>query len=319
MNDGFTVCIVGLGLMGGSLALALRQASDSPAQGNGSYTTDHGSCSTDHGSRTTHHVPPIAFHASRITGVSRSPETRAMARASGAVDAIMPDLAAGVADADVVVLATPVRTILRQLSEIGRHARPGALILDLGSTKTAICAAMADLPAGLQPVGGHPMCGKETAGFAAAEAGLFHNRPFVLCPLPRTAPAALATATGLAHAICSRPIVLDPATHDRAVAAISHLPYAVSVALVNAVAAADDPLAWSMAASGFRDTSRLAASDVEMMLDILLTNRAAALDWLGVFQGQLADLKEALLVQDETALRARLAEAQARRAGMRLG
>ncbi len=296
MNDGFTICIVGLGLMGGSFAFALRQAPDPPAQ---------------------LHASRFTLHGSRLIGVSRNAETLAAALASGAVDAVTSDLAAGVADADVIVLATPARTIVRQLPIVGAHARPGALILDLGSTKAEICAAMADLPAGLQPVGGHPMCGKEVAGFAAAEAGLFRNRPFVLCPLPRTAADALETATHLATAIGGRPIVLDPAVHDRAVAAISHLPYAVSVALVNAVAAADDPLAWSLAASGFRDTSRLAASDVEMMLDILLTNRAVVLDWLGAFQAQLADLKLALLGRDETALRQQLAAAQARRAGMK--
>jgi prephenate dehydrogenase len=294
--DGFTVTIVGLGLMGGSLALALRQAPDLSAQ-------LHAPC-------TTHHAP-------RLIGVSRSAETLAAALASGAVDAVTADLADGVAQADVIVLATPVRTTLRLLPDVGRHARPGALIFDLGSTKAAICAAMADLPAGLQPVGGHPMCGKEVAGFAAADAGLFRDRPFVLCPLPRTAADALEAATHLARAVGSRPIVLDPAVHDRAVAAISHLPYAISVALVNAVAAADNPLAWSLTASGFRDTSRLAGSDVEMMLDILLTNRAAVLDWLGAFQTHLADLKLALLDQDETALRGQLAAAQTRRAGMK--
>ncbi|MCX6028752.1 MAG: prephenate dehydrogenase [Chloroflexi bacterium] len=296
MTAPITICIVGLGLMGGSLALALRQASVTTAQQDAAR---------------------ITLHASRITGVSRRAETLAAALASGAVDAVTSDLAAGVADADVVVLATPGRTILRQLPQVGRHAKTGALILDLGSTKAEICAAMADLPAGLQPVGGHPMCGKEIAGFAAAEAGLFRDRPFVLCPLPRTAAAALEQARLLACAVGARPIVLDPATHDRAAAAISHLPYAVSVALVNAVAAADDPLAWSLAASGFRDTSRLAASDVEMMLDILLTNREAVLDWLDAFAGQLAALRAALSAHDEDALRSQLTAAQARRTGMK--
>jgi prephenate dehydrogenase len=302
-SDGFSVTIVGLGLMGGSLALALRQAADASARQVEQQITDHGSRIT----------PPI----SRIMGVSRSPATLAAAQASAAFDAVTADLAVGVAGADVIVLATPVRTILRQLPEVGRYARPGALILDLGSAKTAICAAMAELPAGLQPVGGHPMCGKELAGFAAAEAGLYRERTFVLCPLPRTATGALETAIGLARAIGSRPLVLDPAAHDRAVASISHLPYAVSVALVNAVAAPNDPLAWTLAASGFRDTSRLAASDVEMMLDILLANRPAVLAALNAFQEQLAGLKSTLLTGDEAALRVHLSTAQARRAGMR--
>lgn len=277
--------------MGGSLALALRS----------------------HVERS--NVP--TFNVQRIVGVSRSKETLAAARASGAVDVATADLAEGVAEADVIVLATPVRTILQMLPQVGRHARPGALVIDMGSSKARICAAMADLPAGLQPVGGHPMCGKEIAGFAAAEAGLYRNRPFVLCPLERTAPAALQTACALAQAAGARVMVLDPHAHDRAVAAISHLPYAVAASLVAAVEAGGDELAWTLAASGFRDTTRVAASDVDMMLDILLTNRVALLDQLDAFNIQLAILRAALADGDEATLHAFLSAARARRAGMR--
>jgi prephenate dehydrogenase len=282
----FSICIVGLGLMGGSLALALR---DQPA--------------------------PAALPIARIVGVSRSQAT--LDAALAAVDVATTDLAAGVAEADLIVLAAPVRTILRLLPEVGRAARPGVLVLDMGSSKAQICAAMADLPAGLQPVGAHPMCGKEIAGFAAAEAGLYRDRTFVLCPLPRTAPAALETARSLALAVGGRPLVIEPAAHDRAVAAISHLPYAVAATVVGTVAAADDPLAWRLAASGFRDTTRVAASDVAMMLDTLLTNRAAVLAWVDEFAAQWAALRAELAAEDEVALRTRLAAAQARRAGMR--
>lgn len=286
MSNKTTVTIIGLGLMGGSLALALREAEGSTG--------------------------PL-----RIIGVGRNPATLEAALTARATDAGTTDLAEGVRQADIVVLAAPVRAILRQIPEVGRHARPGALVLDLGSTKAQICAALAELPDGLQPVGGHPMCGKEVGGFAAAEAGLYRGKTFVLCPLPRTAPDALDRAAALVTAIGARPVIADPAAHDRAAAAISHLPYAAAVALVNAVAAAGDPLAWQLAASGFRDTTRLAASDVDMMLDILLTNRPAVLEWLGELQGQLADLKLALITGDEAALRAQLAAAQARREGLK--
>jgi prephenate dehydrogenase len=282
-----SICIVGLGLMGGSLALALRVDSASDI-----------------------------FPIGHIAGVSRRQATLDAALAAGAVDAATTDLAAGVAEADLIVLAAPVRTILRLLPEVGRHARPGALVMDMGSSKAQICATMADLPAGLQPVGAHPMCGKETAGFAAADAELYRGRPFVLCPLARTAPAALDTVRALAAAVGGRPLVIAPAAHDRAVAAISHLPYAVAISLVAAVEASGDPLAWALAASGFRDTTRVAASDVDMMLDILLTNRPAVLDWVDAFAGQLTALRDALAAEDEAALRTRLAAAQARRAGM---
>ena len=291
--------IIGLGLMGGSLALALRRAG----------------------------------WASPITGVARRPETLAAARSAGAIDRGAADLASAPLDeADVIVLATPVRTLLRQLPAVGRLARPGAVILDLGSTKAEVCAEMARLPEGLQPVGGHPMCGKETGGFAAAEAGLFEGMNFVLCPLPRTSAAALATATSLAEAIGARVRVLDPVRHDRAVAAISHLPYLAAAGLVNAAASGaatcggatggagtggDGSLALSLAASGFRDTTRVAASDVDMMLDILLTNRAAVLEWLEAYAGQLAALEALLRDDDEAGLRDLLAAARETRHRMK--
>jgi len=283
------VAIIGLGLMGGSLALALRRSG----------------------------------WASRITAVARRPETLAAARAASAIDGCGADLASVPLDeADVIVLATPVRTLLRQLPEVGRLARPGAVILDLGSTKAAICAEMERLPEGLQPVGGHPMCGKETGGFAAAEAGLFEGMTFVLCPLPRTSAAALATARSMAEATGARVRVLDPVQHDRAVAAISHLPYLAAAGLVNAVTSGattggGDSLALSLAASGFRDTTRVAASDVDMMLDILLTNHAAVLEWLEAYAGQLAALATLLRSGDEPSLRDRLARARETRRGIK--
>jgi prephenate dehydrogenase len=284
-DDGFTICIVGLGLMGGSLALAW-QAAGAP------------------------------WH---VIGVDRSTETLAAAQAGGALAAATIDLAAGVTGADVVVLATPVRTILRLLPEVGRYARPGTLVLDLGSSKVEICAALAELPAGLEPIGGHPMCGREQAGFMAADAKLYRDRPFVLCPLPRTSPDARAQAQRLIMAAGARPLLADPAAHDAAVAAISHLPYAAATALVSAVADSGTVLAWSLAASGFRDTTRVAASNVDVMLDALLTNQHAVLDGLAGLAAQLEFLRAALAAGDEVTLRAYLANAQTRRAAWHPG
>jgi prephenate dehydrogenase len=274
------LCIIGLGLMGGSLAMALKAAG----------------------------------WAQPITGVSRSADTLAAAQRMGVIDAGTPDLAEGVKGAGAVILATPVRTLLRQIPEVGRHAGRGTLVLDMGSTKTEVCASLDRLPAGIEPVGGHPMCGKETAGFAAADAALYRGKTFVLCPLPRTGHDALKRAREIAEAVGSQVVVLDPASHDRAVAAISHLPYLAAAALVNTVTTGNDPLAWALAASGFRDTTRVAASDVDMMLDILLTNREAILGWLGGYALKLAVLQQALSTEDEAALRAYLSEAQAMRA-----
>ena len=275
------VVIVGLGLMGGSLGLALR-----------------------------------ARRACReVVGVARRPETVEAALQMGAVDRATTDLAQGVAGADMVILATPVRTILRQIPLLGDLLSPPCVLLDLGSTKSAICRTMALLPDGLQPIGGHPMCGKEVAGIEAAEATLYEDKVFVLTPLPRTGPRAVALAVALATAVGSRVLFLEPERHDRLVAAISHLPYLLSSALVATAEEVSrrDEAVWKVAASGFRDTSRLAASDVTMMLDILLTNREAVLATVETFRKHLRDLAERLEVGDEAGLRALLEAAYARR------
>jgi prephenate dehydrogenase len=189
----------------------------------------------------------------------------------------------------------------------------------MGSTKSDICAAMSSLPAGVQPVGGHPMCGKETAGFEAAECGLYRNATWVLSPLLRTSPEALALAAELAQAVGARPVVLAAERHDRLVASISHLPFLLASALTAAVAdvGADDPTVWELAAGGFRDTSRVAASDTQMFLDILLTNRAAVLEQIDSFDRHLHEVRDLLEDADEARLRAKLSASQRARAEWR--
>lgn len=262
LSRDLTVTIVGLGLMGGSLALALRRYADRP----------------------------------RLVAVVRSPERVPEVEARDVVDAVTTDLIAATQDADLVVLATPVRTIVRHIRMIGPHLKPGAVVLDLGSTKTAICQALAALPDHVQPVGGHPMCGKEVSGLEHAEATLYEGATFVLCPLPRTADWALALCQDLVARLGARPLILDPERHDRLVAAISHLPYLLAVALVGTAhrVGAEDPTVWKVAASGFRDTSRLASSEVKMMLDILMTNRNAVLDMIERYTEELATLARLL-------------------------
>ena len=272
------VTVVGLGLMGASLCLDLTRG-----------------------------------HLCReVRGVARRTDVVLEAFFSGAVDEATNDLHTGVQGADVVLLATPVRTIVATLRELGPYLWPGTLVMDMGSTKAEICAAMAALPPGVQPVGGHPMCGKETAGFAAAEPGLYVDAPWVLAPLARTDPAALTLAAELAQAVGARPVVLAPERHDRLVAAVSHLPFLLASALVHAVAQAgdDDPQVWKLAAGGFRDTSRVAASDTRMFLDILFTNRAAVLEQLDAFACHLGEVRRLLAAGDEAALERKLAQSQ---------
>jgi prephenate dehydrogenase len=277
------VTVVGLGLMGGSLVAALK--------------TNH------------------ACH--EVIGVARREATVAAALERAMIDHGTCDLAAGVGSADVVVLATPVRVILAQLAEIGPLLPPGCLLMDLGSTKAQIVAAMNRLPPHIQPLGGHPMGGKETSGLAAAEPDLYQGQVFVLTPLPRTSPEALALGWALAEAVGARPLVLEAEQHDRLAAAVSHLPYLLACALMGmAGELGQDDTLWQLAASGFRDTSRLAASNVTMMLDILLTNRSPTLAALAVFERELAELTHLLETGDEVGLRTALNEVAERRRKM---
>ncbi|HUW09944.1 MAG TPA: prephenate dehydrogenase/arogenate dehydrogenase family protein, partial [Anaerolineae bacterium] len=220
------VTVVGLGLMGGSLAGALS-----------------GKCRS-------------------VVGVARRSETIEHALAHDLIDRGTADLAEGVRQADVVVLATPVRVIMRQLPEIAPLLPPGCLLMDMGSTKLDILAEMDRLPDHVQPLGGHPMCGKEVSGIEEADTSLFLGRTFILTPLARTSPEALALGWSLAEAVGGYPLILEPQRQDRLIATLSHLPYLLACGLVATADAttSPDPAAWKIVAGGFRDTSRVAGS-----------------------------------------------------------
>ena len=267
-----TVAIAGLGLMGGSLAGALR-----------------GKCQA-------------------VVGVARRSESIDIGLADSLIDRGTTKMEDGLRGADIVVLATPARVILQQLVELGPLLPDGCLLMDLGSTKAQIVDAMAVLPSHVQPLGAHPMCGREISGIGAADPTLFRDQVFILTPLARTSEAALRLAGELVEAVGARPLVIDPERHDRLVAMVSHLPYVLACALVGTVdkAAMGDPVAWQVASSGFRDTSRLAASDVSMMLDILLTNQEAVLEALRSCEEKIRDLGRLVQRGDEESLRAAL-------------
>jgi len=268
-SGGFTsrhLAVVGLGLMGGSIALALRGC------------------------------------AEIITGVDPDGETRKYALDNKIVDTATDDLKVGVADADAVILCAPVQMIVSMLTRrIGSYLRSNTLLIDIGSTKQDICAAMADLPIGVQAVGGHPMTGREVNGIQASLPTLYQGRPFVLCPTRRTTPATRLRALSLVDALDAIPFEMDAHRHDRLVAAISHLPYLLSSALVATVAKEGevDPTIWELAAGGFRDMSRLAGQDVQMMGDILSTNTQAVATLLALFRVQLAMLEAMLVSRDD--------------------
>ncbi|MEM7129839.1 MAG: prephenate dehydrogenase [Chloroflexota bacterium] len=273
-----SVAVVGLGLMGASLCMDLIK---------------YGLCR-------------------EVRGIARRTETVLQAYRSGAVDLATNDLHTGVLGADIVLLATPVRTIVSMLEEIGPLLWPGAVIMDMGSTKSEICCAMEKLPSTLQPIGGHPMTGKETAGFESAQADLYQGATWVLTPLERTSHEAVTLSTELVQAVRANPVVLPAERHDRLVASISHLPFLIASALVHAVdgVGVDDPRVWDLAAGGFRDTSRVAASDTRMFLDILMTNRGAILEQLDSFSQQVDGLRALLHESDEESLRQTLSKSK---------
>jgi prephenate dehydrogenase len=274
------ITIVGLGLMGGSLALALRLAQ-----------------------RLAHE--PDAIH---LTVVERDGATR---QAAGwLADELTADFTAGVREADLVVLATPVRSIIGLLGELAVARPAGCMVLDLGSTKADICQAMAALPNGFQAIGGHPMCGKETSGFGSATPDLYREKTFILCRNGRTTTAVETLVLELLTIIGARPLFLPPDVHDTLVGAVSHLPYLAAAALMRAVFGLDDERAWAVSASGLRDTARVSGSDPRMMLDILLTNKTAVLAQLARYQEEITAVAHLLQQADEPALAAWLAETQ---------
>jgi prephenate dehydrogenase len=255
-----------------------------------------------------------AGYSGRLIGVSRSAET--LRQAQGIVDVATDDLGMA-SEADVVVLCTPVRTIIAQISQLAGICRPGAILTDMGSTKVQIVRAMDALPPHLRAVASHPMCGKETAGIQSAEAGLFRGAPWLITPTARSDEEALEVVRGLAERVGALPRVIDAAQHDTLLAFASHLPYALAVGLVTATDqfSLNHPEVWEVMASGFRDTSRIAASDVTMWLDILLTNPEPVLAAVRDAQFALDQLTALLERRDETGLRAFLcAAAQARKA-----
>lgn len=268
--DDLTIAIVGLGLMGGSLAMALKR------RGVGR----------------------------RVLGADANEQVVVQAMALGAMDVPCE----GFADVDLIVLAMPVRAIIAWLNTHGTQLRGDQMVMDLGSTKRETVSAMDALQA--QCVGGHPMCGKERAGIDAADADLFEGATFVLTPTRRTSDDALQLAQQLVTRVGAQPLCMDAQTHDRAVAAISHLPYLLSVSLVNTVSDLRDANAAQLAASGYRSVTRLAASDVQMMNDIVVTNRAHILDMLDRFQVELGQLRAAIAAGDEENWHGRLEQAK---------
>ncbi len=278
-EDGFSlqearVAIVGLGLMGGSLAMAL------------------------------------AGRCAELLAVVRNPATGQQALERGIVSQADTDPARILPQADIIVLSTPIPAILDWLARLPDYVSQPCIVLDMGSTKQAIVAAMERLPERFAPLGGHPICGKEKLSLDNAEPDLYRNAPFVLTPVPhRQSARSSQAAFQMIQAIGAIPIWMDAARHDQILAATSHLPFLLACALTLATPSECAPLI----GPGFRSTSRLASTPASMMLGILTTNRQNILDALERFKENLSQLEEALRRGDEEQIQAVLDEARNQR------
>lgn len=250
--------VIGVGLIGGSLGMAMRRRR----------------------------------LAREVVGVARVSETIGAARARGAIDRGTTDPVDGVAGADLVVLATPPELVVSMAREVLPYVRAGAIVTDVASVKGSI---VREIEGALDPsrgalfVGGHPMAGNEGRGIAAAAEDLFEGSVYLITRTPKTDPAAADRIAALARSLGARPIVMDPDAHDRAVARVSHLPYLLAAALMGAAEGET-----AAAGPSFLGATRVAGSPVSMWAQICRLNRREIVDALRAFRGRLDRLETAL-------------------------
>ena len=231
----------------------------------------------------------IRDHVNAIVAVDIDEESLAKAEERAIVDIVTTDLRSGISNADVIILATPVRTILSTLKELANIDLTRKIVTDLGSTKKEICEAMDNLPSDVLAIGAHPMCGRELSGLAAAKADLFQQKKVVLCRTKRTTDYAQSIISELFEATGTEIKLIDADLHDNLVALTSHMPYLLSGILTRQAAGAAEREGdiWEVAASGFADMSRLAGSNSTVMLDILATNRISIASMLESYRSEI--------------------------------
>lgn len=280
------IALIGLGLIGSSLSHAARRG--------GLVTT--------------------------ISGSARSVETRATAQELGLVNTADEDAAVAVQDADLVILCVPVGACGPITQHIAPHLKDGAIITDVGSVKAAIVRDMAPhLPSSVDFVPGHPIAGTEQSGPEAGFAELFDNRWCILTPPPGTDEKAVAKLTAFWQALGSNVEIMTPEHHDLVLAITSHLPHLMAFNIVNSAAHLErvtDTEVIKFSAGGFRDFTRIAASDPVMWRDVFLNNREAVLEMLGRFSEDLASLQRAIRFGDGDTLEQTFTSARSLRRGI---
>ncbi len=271
-----TVAIVGVGLIGGSIGLALRQRG----------------------------------LADEVVGVGRSAASLRVARSLGAITRATTELRRGVAQAELVVVCTPVHCIAEHVRQAAAAGRCAPLITDAGSTKASIVRqADGQLPGGARFVGSHPLAGSEKAGPAEARADLFVDRVTIVTPTQRTRRADLARVETFWRSLGSRVVRMPADEHDRVLALTSHMPHAVAAALAACIPRGR----WRLSGGGLRDTTRIAAADPDLWVKIFLDNRSSVLEAMECFEAQWRALRAALDSGDEARLRTLLARARRNR------
>jgi prephenate dehydrogenase len=248
------IAIVGLGLMGGSLALALK-----------------GKCA-------------------ELLAVVPCPNTRELALSLHVVSQAEDDPAKILPQADVIILSAPIPAILDWLVRLPNYVPQRCIVIDLGSSKERIVDAMDQLPERFEAIGGHPICGKENLSLENAEASLYLNAAFVLAPTAHFSVRASAAALQIISAIGAHPVWLDAVTHDRMLAFTSHLPFL----LASALTMSSPEKAASLVGPGFNSTSRLASTPSSMMLGILQTNRENIMEAISTFRNNLEMIEKEL-------------------------
>jgi prephenate dehydrogenase len=279
--------VIGCGLMGGSFALALKRAG----------------------------------LVKRVVGYSKSPSTTEKAKKLGIIDTVAESALLAVSGSDIVLISVPVAATEATFKAIRHLIEPGVLIMDVGSTKRDVVdAARRVLKEHIVSfVPAHPIAGKEAAGISHADATLYNGRQVILTPLPQTSPELLQRATDVWAAIGSQVLRMTPENHDAAFAAVSHLPHMLAFSYFNSVAkqpAGRDFL--SLAGPGFRDFTRIAASDVAVWRDILMSNREEVLKQTLRFRHTLDAMEHAIKSGNVEALEDMIRSASEARSGWQM-
>ncbi|MCH7553499.1 MAG: prephenate dehydrogenase/arogenate dehydrogenase family protein [Chloroflexi bacterium] len=266
------ITIIGMGLIGTSLGMALKRSSKAQKL--------------------------------RILGHDREPTATRKAHQMGAIDSNEWNIIKAVREADLVIIATPVVTIKEVMEQIGPHLPEDCVVTDTGSTKQQVLRwAEEILPSTVSFVGGHPMAGKSDSGPAAADADLFKGVPYCILPLPSAEAWAVQAVVGIAESVGAEPYFVDPLEHDSIVAAVSHIPIALSSALM---ACTSKSPSWfemaRLASGGYRDSTRLASGDPEMNRDIFTTNSKEISVWIDRIIAELLEMRRQLNEGDEEGL-----------------